>query len=325
VPSWSQKVTHRSVPCIRKATGCLTNTVFFVSSPSTSSRTLLLRVYGPSSGPLISRRRELQVLQALASNSNLSPRIYGTFTNGRVEEYFDSVTLTASDIREPRISASIGARMAELHSIDVATIEEQSHGSKIEIGVRKNVHSWLPHARGVLALPAIAPAIRKELDLDKFEAMWSSYMRWLEMAHFDARPVFCHNDTQYGNILRLNEVKEGTPDHHQVRLPPILISYLTTAPNSDDFFLRPVSRHHHRSSSSTLNMLPRTQPPSTSRTTFTNGRSTTTGPLHTCSTPRVIQITSSDARLLLPTSSTASTHPPSRTYLPRPESVLSLH
>jgi choline kinase len=323
VPSWSQKATHRPVPCIRKATGCLTNAVFFVSSPSTSSRTLLLRVYGPSSGPLLSRRRELQVLQALASSSNLGPRIYGTFTNGRLEEYFDSVTLTASDIREPRISASIGARMAELHSIDVATIEEQSHGTKIEIGVRKNVHSWLPHARSVLALPAIAPAIRKELDLDKFEAMWSSYMRWLETAHLDARPVFCHNETQYGNILRLNEVKEGTPDHHQVRPPshPYLLSHLTTSPNSDGFFLRPVLRHHHRSSSSTLNMLPRTQPPSTSRTTFTSGRSTTTGPPHTCSTPRVIRITPSDARSLPPTSSTASTYPHSRTYLPRPESV----
>jgi len=128
--------------------------------------------------------------------------------------------------------------MAELHSIDVSTIEEQSHGSKIEIDVRKNVHSWLPHARSVLALPAIAPAIRKELDLDKFEVMWSNYMRWLETARFDARPVFCHNDTQYGNILRLNEVKEGTPDHHQI----IVVDFEYASPNPAAF---DIANHFH--------------------------------------------------------------------------------
>ena len=186
-----------------------------MSSPSTSSRTLLLRVYGPSSGTLIPRLRELQLLHKLSSRSKLGPRIYGTFTNGRLEEYFDSVTLTASDIREPRISAYIGARMAELHGVDVKIIEGQSH-SNLEIGVRRNVHSWLPHARDVLALPEITPAIRKELDLDKFQMRWGSYMRWLKTTHVDAHPVLCHNDAQYGNILRLNSVEKGSPEHRQV-------------------------------------------------------------------------------------------------------------
>ena len=207
----------------------MTNAVYFVSSPS--SRTLLLRVYGSSSGSLISRPRELEVLHIISSRYKLGPRVYGTFTNGRVEEYFDSVTLTTSDIREPRISGYIGARMAELHSVDVATVERLSRGSSIEIGVRKNVQSWLPLARAVLALPGITPAIRKELDLDVFQNKWESYMRWLKDTRVDARPVFCHNDAQYGNILRLNEVMEGVPDHHQVRLPsfqlesPILIFF----------------------------------------------------------------------------------------------------
>lgn len=231
VPSWSQTAAPHPVPCIQKVSGSLTNAVFFVSSPSTSSRTLLLRVYGPSSGSLISRRRELQVLHVLSSKFNLGPRIYGTFTNGRLEEYFDSVALTASDIREPRIGAYIGARMAELHSVDIATIEWQSHGSNIEIGVQKNVHSWLPHARSVLALPAITPAIRKELDLDRFQAKWESYTKWLKTAHFDAHPVFCHNDAQYGNLLRLNNVEEGTPEHHQI----IVVDFEYASPNPAAF------------------------------------------------------------------------------------------
>lgn len=116
--------------------------------------------------------------------------------------------------------------MAELHGVDVATIEGQSHGSNSEIGLRKNVHSWLPHARSVLALSAITPAIRKELDLERFQTKWENYVKWLKMAGaLDAHPVFCHNDAQYGNLLRLNEVKEGLPEHHQVRV--VLPSSLT--------------------------------------------------------------------------------------------------
>lgn len=229
VPSWSQTSAPHPYPCIRKVSGSFTNAVFFVSSSSTSSRTLLLRVYGPSSGTLIPRQRELQVLHVLSSRSKLGPRIYGTFTNGRLEEYFDSVTLTAGDIREPRISAYIGARMAELHGVDVKIIEGQSHGSNIEIGVRKNVHSWLPHARDVLALPAITPAIHKELDLDRFQIRWESYMRWLKTTHVDAHPVLCHNDAQYGNILRLNNMEKGSPEHRQVR-PSLSFLFLFILP-----------------------------------------------------------------------------------------------
>ena len=174
-----------------------------------------MRVYGPSSGVLIPRLRELQILHVLSSRYKLGPRIYGTFTNGRIEEYFDSVTLTDTDIREPQTSAYIAARMAELHVVDLKIIEGQSDGSNLEFGLQKNVQSWLPHARDVLALPAISPAIRKELDLDRFRVKWESYMRWLKAAH-DAHPVLCHNDTQYSNILRLNRVEEGKPEHHQV-------------------------------------------------------------------------------------------------------------
>ena len=116
--------------------------------------------------------------------------------------------------------------MAELHGVDVATIEGQSDGRNIELGVRKNVHSWLPHAQSVLALPSITPAIRKELDLERFQTKWENYVKWLKLAGaLDARPVFCHNDTQYGNLLRLNKVEEGTPEHHQVR---VVLPYFLT-------------------------------------------------------------------------------------------------
>lgn len=283
VPSWSQATGPQPVLSIKKVSGALTNAVFFVSSPS--SRTLLLRVYGPSSGSLVSRPRELHVLHTLSSRYNLGPRVYGTFTNGRLEEYFDSVTLNATDIREPRMSGYIGARMAELHSVDVATVERLSRGSSVEIGVRKNIHSWLPPARGVLALPGITPAIRKELDLDVFQNRWESYMKWLKDTRVDARPVFCHNDAQYGNILRLNKAMVGVPGHHQV-----CTSRTCVLANSDHF------TSPNRSSLSTLSTLPRTRPPLTSRIISTSGQPTTIARRPTCLTLRATRAARSGAR-----------------------------
>ncbi|GAA5901751.1 uncharacterized protein JCM6883_000382 [Sporobolomyces salmoneus] len=84
-----------------------------------SAPTLLLRIYGPSSGSLISRRNELHILHTLSSQYGIGPRVLGTFANGRVEEYFHSRALVKEEMRDPRISRWIGRRMRELHSVDL--------------------------------------------------------------------------------------------------------------------------------------------------------------------------------------------------------------
>jgi choline kinase len=191
--------------------------------------TLLLRIYGPSSGCLISRPRELHILHALSSRYHIGPKVYGTFENGRVEEFFESTTLTASDIRDTKISSWIGARMAELHEVDIASVElqtplaaptiEESSDVTWPIAVTKNVKSWLAAAREVLALPAVSDEIRGNMDLERFKTEWDKYIRWLgkaEKTHGSSPIVFAHNDTQYGNLLRLANLKDGHAEHRQV-------------------------------------------------------------------------------------------------------------
>ena len=222
VPLWQESEIAPDSIRICKVSGSLTNAVFFVSCPS--KPTLLLRIYGPSSGALISRPRELHTLHILSSRYRIGPRVYGTFGNGRVEEYFDSVTLTASDLRDESISRWIGARMAELHCVDIESIEETSPamrglGKAWEIGAKKNVKAWLAVARAVLTLPAVTDTNRRDLDLNAFMGLWWRYMRWLkefESTEGASKRVFAHNDTQYGNLLRLGNIKEGLPEHHQV-------------------------------------------------------------------------------------------------------------
>lgn len=223
---------------IRKVSGALTNAVFFVSFPSGGyTRTVLLRIYGPSSDSLISRPRELHTLHVLSSIYHIGPRVYGTFENGRVEQYFESTTLTAQDIRDPKISQWISARMAEFHSVDIDLVE----GEDWEIGVEKSVRSWLVPAREVLALSSLPENVKVELDLDKFCRDWDIYRRWLanvDDVRSGSRRVFAHNDTQYGNLLRLKHPKEGADDHRQIIV--VDFEYASTNPASYD-----IANHFH--------------------------------------------------------------------------------
>lgn len=220
VPSWynNSQIVPEGIK-IQKVSGSLTNAVFFVSYPSIPYiRTLLLRIYGASSGNLISRPRELQTLHILSSQYHIGPKVYGTFENGRFEEYFNSAALTAADLRDAEISRWIGARMAEFHQVDVHEVE----GNAVhEDGVKKNVKSWLAPAQGVLALPAVKESVRANIKFEDVPAEWEKYMKWLkafESTEGASRRVFCHNDAQYGNILRLANLEEGVPEHRQVCL-----------------------------------------------------------------------------------------------------------
>ncbi|KAI8995386.1 kinase-like protein [Trametes punicea] len=246
-PSWSEpEITPDSIS-IQKVSGSLTNAVFFVSCPPVAkARTVLLRIYGPSSGSLISRPRELHTLHVLSSRYHIGPRVYGTFENGRVEEYFDSTALTAADMRDPEISSWIGARMAELHGVDIQAVEFEApipDGPEkgIQLGVEKNVRSWLASAREVLALPGAPADVRKRLDLDRFEREWGLYLQWVhqkEASEGMSPRVFSHNDAQYGNLLRLRTLEKGQPAHRQI----IVVDFEYAAPNPAAF---DIANHFH--------------------------------------------------------------------------------
>jgi choline kinase len=233
VASWAG-VTDSSLLKVIKVAGSLTNAVFFVSVPATMStstssihkapRTLLLRIYGPSSGALISRPRELRTLHVLSSQYRIGPRVWGTFLNGRIEEFFESEALTHAALRDPSTSRWIGMRMAELHSVDMSTVEGSPHpldaeGKTWDIAAHKNVREWIMPAKEVLAMPCAPAHLAREFDLDGFLATWARYSDWLEA--FEKKMgksprVFSHNDAQYGNLLKITRPDSSAPEHRQV-------------------------------------------------------------------------------------------------------------
>lgn len=119
---------------VERLSGALTNAVYVVSPPANLPSThnslavdetkpkiqrpppakLLLRIYGPQVEHLIDREAELQILRRLA-RKRIGPRMLGTFSNGRFEEFFHARTLTPGDLRNPDTSKQIAKRMRELH------------------------------------------------------------------------------------------------------------------------------------------------------------------------------------------------------------------
>lgn len=216
IPSWNsiKYPLHPSNLTIVKVSGSLTNAVFFVGYPS--ARKVLLRIYGASSCSLISRPRELHILHVLSSRYHFGPKVFGTFTNGRIEEYFDSEPLSPSEMRDETTSRFIAYRMAELHQVDIKMIEEDSVW---DLGVRRNIRAWITPARETLL--RAPPSVRRTFDLGEFVRIWEQYWNWLrnwEKEHGISPRVFAHNDTQYGNLLRLKSSPSSRPPHHQVNL-----------------------------------------------------------------------------------------------------------
>ncbi|RYO89466.1 hypothetical protein DL766_009542 [Monosporascus sp. MC13-8B] len=216
---------------VERLSGALTNAVYVVCPPDCLREKteqnkkppakLLLRIYGPQVDNIIDRQNELSVLQRLA-RKKIGPRLLGTFSNGRFEQYLNATTLTAANIREPQTSKQIAKRMRELHEGIELLDEEREAGP----AVWKNWDSWLATVERAITFldkkilsgnlgPVRGPADAwKERGLicgvewAKFKAMVDKYRRYLDDRYGNPKIirdhlVFAHNDTQYGNILRV--------------------------------------------------------------------------------------------------------------------------
>ncbi|KAH8907854.1 kinase-like protein [Coniochaeta sp. PMI_546] len=223
---------------VERLSGALTNAVYVVSPPEDLAQPtedgkkpptkVLLRIYGPQVD--IDRENELSVLRRLA-RKKIGPRLLGTFLNGRFEQFFNATTLTPANLREPETSKQIAKRMRELHDGIELTEEEKIEGPS----VWKNWDRWLEQAeRTVVALDkyilnspkATIPGRGGDawkgrglvcgVEWDMFKTTVDRYRQYLEEYYGGQQKirdklVFAHNDTQYGNILRIRPDDEKSP------------------------------------------------------------------------------------------------------------------
>ncbi|KAI0010416.1 kinase-like protein, partial [Xylariaceae sp. FL0662B] len=222
---------------VTRLSGALTNAVYVVSPPEglkseegkRNPTKLLLRVYGPQVEHIIDRENELSVLRRL-SRKKIGPRLLGTFTNGRFEQYLNAVTLTAADMRDPNTSKQIAKRMRELHD-GIELLDREKDGGP---AVLNNWDNWLDRVSRAITfldqkilsgnpgrVKSAADSWQRRglicgVEWDSFKAMVDKYRRFLlenygSLEAIREQLVFAHSDTQYGNILRLQPDDEKSP------------------------------------------------------------------------------------------------------------------
>ncbi|AET39322.1 choline/ethanolamine kinase Ecym_4258 [Eremothecium cymbalariae DBVPG len=205
IPKWCKAsgkplVTNPNELTLTMITGTMTNAIYKVErNKHTRLPSLLLRVYGPNVESIIDRAYELETLARL-SFQNIGPSLFGCFNNGRFEQFLEnSKTLTKDDIRDWKTAQRIARRMKEFHG-GVPLLEwEKKHciaWSRIDKWVSKMDSSeWIQnidHLKGALLTS----------DWTHFKNIINKYRLWLDATGESSKPlVFCHNDTQYGNLL----------------------------------------------------------------------------------------------------------------------------
>ncbi|KAJ3088814.1 hypothetical protein HK102_007860 [Quaeritorhiza haematococci] len=172
-----------------------------VNNKSDHHPQVLLRIYGHGAEQFIERESELLWMCHLSS-TGVGPKLLGCFANGRFEEFVDSITLNKHDLRDPATSREIARELFRLHYSGT-----QSHHLEVERGpeIWQKLKVW--HGMAVHALEVLKqkkPKILRKLDGFDLEGMDSEIERLrMSLADIPSPLVFCHNDSQYGNILRL--------------------------------------------------------------------------------------------------------------------------
>lgn len=177
--------------------GAMTNEVFEIKWPATTeetSRKVLVRIYGEGVEIFFDRDDEIRTFEYMSKNGQ-GPRLLGRFTNGRVEEFIHARTLSASDLRDPSISALIAAKMKEFHDLDMP-------GEK-KANLWPTLRNWLSEAKRLSS-----PKEVEAFYLDTVDKEISILEKELSGSH--QRIGFCHNDLQYGNIMLDEETNSVT-------------------------------------------------------------------------------------------------------------------
>lgn len=170
----------------------LTNRVFRISWGN--ERSVLLRIYGEGMDVFFSREDEIRTFEFMSERGQ-GPGLLRRFSNGRVEEFIHARTLSATDLRDPEISALIASKLAEFHDLDM-------YGSKT-VHIWDRLRNWLKTAQSLCSAEEV-----KEFCLDVLAEEINSLEK--SMAGADQKIGFCHNDLQCANIMIDEETRKIT-------------------------------------------------------------------------------------------------------------------
>ncbi|GAB2276275.1 hypothetical protein Dimus_011006 [Dionaea muscipula] len=170
--------------------GAMTNEVYQIkwatkTAGGHTSQKVIVRIYGEGVDVFFNREDEIRTFEFMSKHGQ-GPRLLGRFSNGRVEEFIRARTLSASDLRDPEISALIAIKLKEFHDLGML-------GPK-DVMLWHRLRNWL-----TVSKRSSPPEEARSFRLDELEVEISELEQKLSC---DQQIVgFCHNDLQYGNIM----------------------------------------------------------------------------------------------------------------------------
>lgn len=226
VSKWHKRDLVLANMSVLRILGALTNSIYKLEYKDPALNVclpaLLLRIYGKNVDLIIDRDTELEVLIKLLQKK-IGPRLWGIFDNGRIEQFLEGfITLTRHQIRNPVISQMIGRRMKDLHY----KLELDDRDRKGMPATWKFILRWMDLFERTI-LPSWTNLDHREAFVTEYQLFRDAvltYRKWL-FDHYDddhsQNMRFCHNDTQYGNLLL-----------HELFLPEDIIVSRDLAPDS---------------------------------------------------------------------------------------------
>jgi len=151
---------------------------------------VLFRVYGAKTEVIIDRELENKIA-AYLTQRGFGARVFGGVRNGRVEEWLSGSSLKPNDMLRGDLMPKIGAKLAEMHALDMPVSRNPS--------VWLTMEKWLEVALTVSFDEPERQAAYKALDLPTIKREIMALKAKLMLV--DSPVVFSHNDLLSGNIM----------------------------------------------------------------------------------------------------------------------------
>ncbi|RNA14177.1 choline kinase alpha isoform X2 [Brachionus plicatilis] len=155
---------------------------------------ILLRLYGENHHKHSSILLKDIIVSAIMSDHHLGPKLYGIFPNGRLEEFINAASMNQNDMYKPELSRSIAKVMARFHTLEMPFIKEPQ---------------WLFDSTVKYIKQTNEIKFTDEKDIKQHAKLMSfnletEYKQLKKILKTLNSPVvFCHNDINVGNILKL--------------------------------------------------------------------------------------------------------------------------
>lgn len=155
---------------------------------------ILIRLYGVNRSKSLAVPKDL-LISTIMSTKGIGPKLYGVFSEGRLEELIQASCLEQDDMYIPEFSSEIARIMAQFHTAEMPFIKEPN---------------WLWNQFKGLFLKTRNLNFTDESKAEKYAKIQSSNLEReyqelrLILEAFNSPVVFCHNDVNIGNILNHN-------------------------------------------------------------------------------------------------------------------------